>query len=184
MKPLFNWYIGDQLFNETKLESKEENGTFIYTSVKKFNLTMEQNEEMLKCEIVHKGYNKQQLKAGINLIETQLNLNFKARFSDPEVEGNTVKISFKCNPEPTGGQWIIEDGFTIPFGTKNGTFQASEILKVDGKNLYEAKLNHTLNEKKAANIEVVNDLGIALHYSFEIGTYNKVLQSRSSSSSA
>ena len=136
MKPEFNWYVGDQLFNGT-FESKEENGAVIYTSAKKFNLSMEQNEEMLKCEIVHKGYNKQQLKAGINLIETQLNLNFKASFSDPEVEENMVKINFKCNPEPTGGQWIIEDGLTIPFGTKKGTFQASEILKVDGKNQYE-----------------------------------------------
>ena len=174
MKPQFNWFVGDQLFNGT-FEEKEENGKTIYTSVKNFNLSMEQNEEMLKCEIIHKGYNKEQLKAGINLIETQLNLNFKASFSDPEVEGNTVKINFKCNPEPTGGQWIIEDGLIIPFGTKNGTFQASEILKVDGKNLYEAKLNHTLNEVKTANIEVVNDLGIALHYSFEIGAYNKLI---------
>ena len=174
MKPEFNWYVGDQLFGGT-FESKEEHSTIIYTSVGKFNLSMEQNEEVLKCEIVHKGYNKQQLKAGINLIETQLNLNFKASFSEPEAEGNTVKISFKCNPEPTGGQWIIEDGLTIHFGTNNGTFQASEILKVDGKNQYEAILNHTLNEVKTANIEVVNDLGIALHYSFEIGAYNKLI---------
>ena len=175
VKPEFKWYIGDEVFSESKLESKEKNGTIIYNSVRKFNLSMEQNEEVLKCEIVHKGYNIQQLKAGINLIETQLNLNFKASFSEPEVEGNTVKISFKCNPEPTGGQWIIEDGLIIPFGEKNGTFQASEIFKVDGKNQYEAKLNHTLNEKKTANIEVVNDLGITLHYSFEIGAYNKLI---------
>ena len=129
---------------------------------------MEQNEEMLKCEIVHKGYDKQQLKAGINLIETQLNLNFKASFSDPEVEENTVKILFKSNPKPTRGQWLIGEEIKIPFGWKNGTFQASEILEDETKNEYEVHLNYTLNDKLFATLEVVNDLGTAAYSNIEI----------------
>ena len=169
LSPEFNWYLGNQLFNGT-FESRNESAKIVHKSIKNFNLSMHQNEEMLYCEVVHKGYNKQQLKNGINLIGTQLNLQFKANFLEPEKESGIVKLSFLCNPEPTGGQWIISEDLRIPFGTKNDTLEASDMIKMTDKNLYEVHLNYSLDGIQFVNLEVTNDLGTAVYLNIEIGS--------------
>ena len=76
---------------------------------------------MLKCEAVHKGYEKQQLEAWNNIAKAQLNLQFKpwvetCVFNEAKIgQLGIVTCMFRSNPKPTEGQWNMET-ITIPIG--------------------------------------------------------------------
>ena len=71
--------------------------------------------QMLKCEVIHEGYQKHQLEDENNLAEAQLNLSFKPdRDADitydvttSKKSKNMVKVMFRANPKPTSGIWWI-----------------------------------------------------------------------------
>ena len=70
---------------------------------------------MLKCEAVHKGYEKQQLEAWNNIAKAQLNLQFKpwveiCVFNEAKIgQLGIVTCMFRSNPKPTEGQWNMEN---------------------------------------------------------------------------
>ena len=77
--------------------------------------------QMLKCEAVHKGYEKQQLEAWNNIAKAQLNLQFKpwveiCVFNEAKIgQLGIVTCMFRSNPKPTEGQWNMEN-IIIPIG--------------------------------------------------------------------
>ena len=78
--PEFKWYIGDHLLMQNNIsqsveELEESRGT--YTSTLNYFGQAKHIAQMLKCEVVHEGYQKHQLEEENNLAEAQLNLSFK-----------------------------------------------------------------------------------------------------------
>ena len=79
--------------------------------------------QMLKCEAVHKGYEKQQLEAWNNIAKAQLNLQFKpwveiCVFNEAKIgQLGIVTCMFRSNPKPTKGQWNMEN-IIIQIGIK------------------------------------------------------------------
>ena len=77
---------------------------------------------MLKCEVIHEGYQKHQLEDENNLAEAQLNLSFKPdRDADitydvttSKKSKNMVKVMFRANPKPTSGIWWIGSKGKLP----------------------------------------------------------------------
>merc|ERR1711988_225291 len=136
-----------------------------------FSPKIEQNEEKLSCEVIHKGYAKNQLKAGINVITAELDLQFMTKFSEPKEENDMIIFDFQSNPKPSRGQFIVEDSI-LPLNFQNLTFSSSNITKIDGKNMYEVQLNHSLYETRMVRLEIENSLGTVLSAEFEIGSSN------------
>ena len=102
--------IGDnEILNSNTTTSEEllDEGIGTYTS----NLIY--IGQMLKCEVIHEGYQKHQLEDENNLAEAQLNLSFKPdRDADitydlttSKKSKNMVKVMFRANPKPTSGIW-------------------------------------------------------------------------------
>ena len=102
--------IGDnEILNSNTTTSEEllDEGIGTYTS----NLIY--IGQMLKCEVIHEGYQKHQLQDENNLAEAQLNLSFKPdRDADitydlttSKKSKNMVKVMFRANPKPTSGIW-------------------------------------------------------------------------------
>ena len=96
------------------------------------------------------GYKQQQLEAGSNIAKAQLNLQFKPWFKPSVNNSNeeestitfngikvgqtsTVKILFRANPKPNGGQWIMGDTI-IPIGKNTfsiiKTYEKSELNSI------------------------------------------------------
>ena len=171
LAPEFKWLIGNESYTGT-FESSEENKIVTYKSAMSFTPKIEQNEEKLSCEVIHKGYAKNQLKAGINVITAELDLQFMTKFSEPKEENNMIIFDFQSNPKPSGGQFIVEDSI-LPLNFQNLTFSSSNITKIDGKNMYEVQLNHSLYETKMVRLEIQNSLGTVLSAEFEIGSTNR-----------
>merc|ERR1712062_112571 len=170
LAPEFKWLIGNKSLTGT-FESSEENEIVTYKSAMSFSPKIEQNEEKLSCEVIHKGYAKNQLKAGINVITAELDLHFMTKFSEPKEENNMIIFDFQSNPKPLRGQFIVEDSI-LPLNFQNLTFSSSNITKIDGKNMYEVQLNHSLYETRMVRLEIENSLGTVLSAEFEIGSSN------------
>ena len=141
---------------------------------------------MLKCEVIHEGYQKHQLEDENNLAEAQLNLSFKPdRDADitydvttSKKSKNMVKVMFRANPKPTSGIWWI--GSTeIPTGeivSYNGDpgfyFESSSFSDGDLEGEYQVTLEFNGMEKELVEEENHNSI---LSVTNGLGTTNYTL---------
>merc|ERR1712083_730334 len=65
--------------------------------------------------------------------------------------------------------FLVEDSI-LDLNFTNSTFQSSEILKIDGKDMYQVQLKDFLNELKMVRLEITNELGTVVCGEFEIGS--------------
>ena len=87
--PNFKWYIADELLeNITVTESKEdfEDGKANYMSTFDYTGQPKDVAQMLKCEVIHPGYDNADRQDGINLAKAQLKLR---------LEHNIFSVKFK-----------------------------------------------------------------------------------------
>ena len=78
--PNFKWYIADELLeNITVSESKEdvEDGKANYMSTFDYTGQPKDVAQMLKCEVIHPGYDNADRQDGINLAKAQLKLRLE-----------------------------------------------------------------------------------------------------------
>ena len=78
--PNFKWYIADELLeNITVTESKEdvEDGKANYMSTFDYTGQPKDVAQMLKCEVIHPGYDNADRQDGINLAKAQLKLRLE-----------------------------------------------------------------------------------------------------------
>ena len=59
------------------VQEEVEDGKINYINTLEYNANPRDIAQMLKCEVIHKGYNRKQLEDGANLAEAQLNLRFR-----------------------------------------------------------------------------------------------------------
>ena len=81
--PNFKWYIADELLeNITVTASKEdvEDGKANYMSTFDYTGQPKDVAQMLKCEVIHPGYDNADRQDGINLAKAQLKLRLEHRF--------------------------------------------------------------------------------------------------------
>ena len=124
--PEFKWYIADKPVNGNINNTKEEveDGKINFISIFEYIGDPKDIGQMLKCEAVHKGYEKQQLEAWNNIAKAQLNLQFKpwveiCVFNEAKIgQLGIVTCMFRSNPKPTKGQWNMET-ITIPIGKQS-----------------------------------------------------------------
>ena len=82
--PKFKWYIADKTISDgaiiknTKEEVEDEKINFISTL--EYIGNPEDIGQMLKCEVIHKGYKQKELDALKNIAKAQLNLKFPPWF--------------------------------------------------------------------------------------------------------
>ena len=78
--PNFKWYIADELLeNITVSETKEdvEDGKANYMSTFDYTGQPKDVAQMLKCEVIHPGYDNADRQDGINLAKAQLKLRLE-----------------------------------------------------------------------------------------------------------
>ena len=167
-EPIFKWYIGDKIYNEsisTKVEKLEDDkGT--YTSIFNYTGNPKDIAKMLKCEVIHKGYKTQQLINEDNVEEAQLNLSFKPA-RKPKItyplkgDPNMVQVMFLANPMPSDGHWIIGEK-VIEIDSSIDEFHSSPISDGDLEGEYQVTLNSTMDlrlYKEKIMLNVTNELG-------------------------
>ena len=82
--PNFKWYIADELLeNITVTETKEdvEDGKANYMSTFDYTGQPKDVAQMLKCEVIHPGYDNADRQDGINLAKAQLKLRLEHKFT-------------------------------------------------------------------------------------------------------
>ena len=82
--PTFKWYIADELLeNITVTESKEdvEDGKANYISTFDYVGKPKDVAQMLKCEVIHPGYDNADRQDGINLAKAQLKLRLEHKIT-------------------------------------------------------------------------------------------------------
>jgi hypothetical protein len=149
-----------------------------------YNAAPKHSGEMLKCEIDHMGYTMQALNDESNLVEAQLDLQFKPDdqatpstfYGMKEGEENDVRIKFRANPKPNMGQWKIGD-ISVPVGAADveNKFQSSQIIDGDLSGEYQVKLTFTMTPEYAGKnyaLEVTNELGTTT-YEFNLALSEK-----------
>ena len=75
-EPIFKWYIGDQIYTEnitTTVQTLQDDKR-IYTSTFKYLGKLKDDGRILKCEVIHNGYKKQQVVDKENVVKVQLDL--------------------------------------------------------------------------------------------------------------
>ena len=149
----------------------EKDDKITYISTLKYKTNLENNGKILKCEVKHVAFDKQQLANQINIAKALLNIQFKPIILNVLHEKNMVSVRFKANPVPKSGFWLINNK-TLLIGAdlvnenqNNNTFISSEILEDNG-NEFEYILNltfHIEDENLARNLpislEITNELG-------------------------
>ena len=193
--PQFKWYIGDQLYNQninTSIENLQDDRA-TYTSTFNYNGNPKDIAQMLKCEVIHKGYPNQQLSDEDNLEEAQLNLSFKpdpdAKITCYQMEGSVdykeiscykmkngkssmVKIMFLANPKPTEGEWHVIGKSPIPTNSSIDDFSSSPISDGDLEGEYQVTLDFIMTPEIVAGnnfFKVTNNFGITeIKFDFEI----------------
>jgi len=192
--PNFKWYIADELLeNITVTESKEnvEDGKAIYMSTFDYVGKPKDVAQMLKCQVIHPGYDNEDRQDGINLAKAQLQLRFKpADFSHekPEVKKNLlytnrvqsdapyqtlnkVQVKFRSNPKPTDCLWSnIETN--IEETKENNVSKNQESCKSeisDGGMDGEYFVNLDSINGGTTHLKITNSLGTST-YEFNIGT--------------
>ena len=191
--PKFKWTIGDnEILNSNTTTSEEllDEGRGTYTSTLIYTGQPRDIAQMLKCEVIHEGYQKHQLEDENNLAEAQLNLSFKPdRDADitydvttSKKSKNMVKVMFRANPKPTSGIWWI--GSTeIPTGEivsyiedPGFHFESSYFSDGDLEGEYQVTLefNGMLEEENHNSIlSVTNDLGTTNYTLFKGGVISE-----------
>ena len=132
--PDFHWFIGETLLENANIEineKKEDDDRITYTSKLNYQPTIEHLAKLIRCEVNHTAYDKQQLANHTNMVEAILDIQFKPMLSDFAYEKDKVIAKFKANPRPKSGFWQINN-MTLQFGSDliydNKTFMSSDSL--------------------------------------------------------
>ena len=119
--PDFHWFIGETLLENANIEineKKEEDDRITYTSKLNYQPTIEDLAKLIRCEVNHTAYDKQQLANHTNMVEAILDIQFKPtlQISNFAYEKDKVIAKFKANPRPKSGFWQINN-MTLQFGS-------------------------------------------------------------------
>ena len=171
--PDFHWFIGQTLLENAKIEineKKEEDDRITYISKLNYQPNIEHLAKLIRCEVNHTAYDKQQLSNHTNIVEAILDIQFKPTMLPNFVyEKDKVIAKFKANPRPKSGFWQINN-MTLQFGSdliyENKTFMSSDIL--DGNQTGEYFLNLTFKVQDDTASEV-KEIPVLLEITNEIG---------------
>ena len=171
--PDFHWFIGENLLENANIEiieKKEEDDRITYISKLNYQPAIEDLGKLLRCEVNHTAYDKQQLANQTNIVQAILDIQFKPiPLSNFAYEKDKVIAKFKANPRPKSGFWQINN-MTLQFGSDliydNKTFMSSDIL--DGNQTGEYFLNLTFKVQNDTPSEV-KEIPVFLEITNEIG---------------
>ena len=170
--PDFHWFIGETLLENANIEineKKEEDDRITYTSKLKYQPTIEDLAKLIRCEVNHTAYDKQQLANHTNMVEAILDIQFKPMLSDFAYEKDKVIAKFKANPRPKSGFWQINN-MTLQFGSDliydNKTFMSSDILEGNESGEYFLNLTFKVQDDKASEVK---EIPVSLEITNEIG---------------
>ena len=71
-----------------------------------YRTNLENYGQILKCEVKHVAFDKQQLANQINIAQTLLNIQLQ---HDVLHEKDKVSVKFRANPMPKSGYWLIDN---------------------------------------------------------------------------
>ena len=171
--PVFHWFIGETLLKNANIEineKKEEDDRITYISKLNYQPTIEHLAKLIRCEVNHTAYDKQQLENQTNMVQAILDIQFKPiMLSNFAYEKDKVIAKFKANPRPKSGFWQINN-MTLQFGSDliydNKTFMSSDIL--DGNQTGDYFLNLTFKVQDDTASEV-KEIPVLLEITNEIG---------------